>query len=166
MMPRDKAVEAGNGFGNAAPVAGDDGAEVFGIEPRGERSRSDQVTKQYRKLPALDRARVPCRRYHRERIHAQFGPAVAANLFWARFAAPQTRQRRTTAAPHCPQNFFCSGTSAAQFVHCIRTSTEMATSPLWRLKRRKTVRANQNNLGKHTSPKSHCGPPQVISFSP
>src|SRR3984893_6265689 len=80
MMPRDKAVEAGNGFSNAAPVAGDDCAEVFGIEPRGQRSRSDQVTKQYRKLPALDRARVRCRRYHRGRIHAQFGPAIAAEL--------------------------------------------------------------------------------------
>jgi hypothetical protein len=41
MMPRDKAVEARNGFSNAAPVVGDDYAEVFGIEPRGERSRSD-----------------------------------------------------------------------------------------------------------------------------
>ena len=59
MMSRDKAVEAGNGFGNAAPVAGDDCAKIFGIEPRGERSRSDQVTKQHRKLPALDRARSP-----------------------------------------------------------------------------------------------------------
>ena len=48
MMPRDKAVEAGNGFSNAAPVAGDDGAEVFGIETRRERSRSDQVAKQHR----------------------------------------------------------------------------------------------------------------------
>ena len=80
MMSRDKAVEAANGFSNAAPVAGDDCAEVFGIEPRGERNRSDQVAKQYRKLPALDRSRVRCRRHHRGRIHAQFGSAVAAKL--------------------------------------------------------------------------------------
>jgi hypothetical protein len=46
MMSRDKAVQAGNGFANAAPVAGDDCAGVLGIEPRGERSRSDQVAKQ------------------------------------------------------------------------------------------------------------------------
>jgi len=106
MMPRDKAVEAGNGFGNAAPVAGDDGAEVFGIEPRGERSRSDQVTKQYRKLPALDRARVPCRRYHRERIHAQFGPAVAAKLVLGQVcsAADQT-------APH-----YCGSALPTEFL--------------------------------------------------
>ena len=84
MMSRDKAVEAGNGFSNAAPVAGDDCAEVFGIEPRGQRSRSDQVTKQYRKLAAFDRARVPCRRYHRGRIQEKFGPAVAAKLVLGR----------------------------------------------------------------------------------
>src|SRR6267154_6045579 len=97
MMSRDKAVEAGNGFSNAAPVAGDDCAEVFGIEPRGERGRSDQVTKQDRKLPALDRARVPCRWYHRGRIHAQFGPAVAANLVWGWVC----RAAGQTAPYHC-----------------------------------------------------------------
>jgi hypothetical protein len=94
-MSRDKAVEAGDGFSNAAPVAGDDCAEVFGIEPRGERSRSNQVTKQDRKLPALDRARVRCCRYHRGRILAQVGPAVAAKPVrgWVCRAACQT-------APH------------------------------------------------------------------
>nr|WP_244608074.1 hypothetical protein [Bradyrhizobium algeriense] len=95
MMSRDKAVEAGNGFSNTAPVVGDDGAEVFRIEPRGERSRSDQVAKQYRKLPALDRARVPGRRCRCGRIHAQSGSAVAAKLVQGRVcrAAGQT-------APH------------------------------------------------------------------
>src|SRR5712671_5946531 len=52
-------------------------------------------------------------------------PQSPQKLFVAGFAAPQAGQRRTTAAPHCPQNFCCSGTSAAQFVHCIRTSTEV-----------------------------------------
>nr|WP_246738078.1 hypothetical protein [Bradyrhizobium sp. CCBAU 051011] len=70
MMSRDKAVEAGNGFSNAAPVAGNDCAEVFGIEPRGKFSRPDQITKQYGKLPALDRPRVTRRRRHRVRFHA------------------------------------------------------------------------------------------------
>ena len=95
MMPRDKAVEAGNGFSNAASVAGDDCAEIFGIEPRGKRRRSDQVAKQYRKLPALDRARVRCRRYQRGRIHAQSGPAVAAKLVWGR-----VRRAAGRTAPH------------------------------------------------------------------
>src|SRR5207253_9180402 len=54
MMSRDKAVQAGNGFGNAAPVAGDDCTEVLRIEPRGERRRSDLVAEQDCKLPALE----------------------------------------------------------------------------------------------------------------
>ena len=54
-------------------------------------------------------------------------PQSPQNLFRAGFAVPQARQRRTTAAPHRPQNFLCFGTSAAQFVQCIRTSTEINT---------------------------------------
>ena len=101
MMSRDKAVEPGNGFSNAAPVAGDNRAEVFGIEPRGERSRSDEVAKQYRELPALDRARVPCRRHHRGKIHAQSGPAVAAKLVqgWVGRAAGRTAPHDRRSAP-------------------------------------------------------------------
>src|SRR6266478_2343818 len=53
------------------------------------------------------------------------GPQSPQILLRVGFAAPQARQRRTTAAPHCLQNFLCSGTSAAQFVQCIRTSTDI-----------------------------------------
>src|SRR6266700_7143612 len=52
-------------------------------------------------------------------------PQSPQNLFRAGFVTPQAGQRRTAAAPHRPQNFLCSGTSAAQFVQCIRTSTEV-----------------------------------------
>jgi hypothetical protein len=52
-------------------------------------------------------------------------PQSPQNLFRAGFAAPQAEHRRTTAAPHCPQNFLRSATSAAQFVQCIRTSTDI-----------------------------------------
>jgi hypothetical protein len=54
-------------------------------------------------------------------------PQSPQNLLKAGFAAPQAGQRRTSAAPHCRQNFLCSGTSAAQFVQCIRTSTDIKT---------------------------------------
>src|SRR6267154_5313759 len=97
MMSRDKAVEAGNGFSNAAPVAGDDCAEVFRIEPRGERRRSDQVTKQDRQLPALDRARVQRCQYHRGGILAQAGPAVAAKVVCGRVCRAASR----TASHYC-----------------------------------------------------------------
>jgi hypothetical protein len=53
-------------------------------------------------------------------------PQSPQNLFEAGFAAPQARQRRITADPHCPQNFFGSGTSTAQFLHHIRPSTEVS----------------------------------------
>src|SRR4029450_2950597 len=61
-------------------------------------------------------------------------PQSPQNLFGAGFAAPQTRQRRTTAAPHFPQNFLCPGTSAAQFVQCIRTSTDIKNAATLRQK--------------------------------
>ena len=81
--------------------------EVFGIEPRGERSRSDQVTKQYRQLPTLDRARV--------RVPS-VPPRENPRAIWSRSrrktclepGLPRRRLApagRTTAAPHCPQNF-------------------------------------------------------------
>jgi hypothetical protein len=54
-------------------------------------------------------------------------PQSPQKLLGAGFVAPQAAQRRTIAAPHCPQNFLCSGTSAAQFVQCIRTSTDINT---------------------------------------
>src|SRR5882724_3248429 len=52
-------------------------------------------------------------------------PQPPQSLLEAGFAASQARQRRTTADPHCPQNFFCSATSIAQLLHHIRTSTEV-----------------------------------------
>src|SRR6185503_12130198 len=52
-------------------------------------------------------------------------PQSPQNLFRAGFAAPQAGQRRAAAAPHCPQYFLCGGTSAAQFVQCIRTSGDI-----------------------------------------
>jgi hypothetical protein len=119
MVPRDKAVEAGNGLSNAASVAGDDGAEVFGIEPRGERRRSDQVCRRSigRESHAVDIAAAGSAR--------NLVPQSPQNLFGAGFAAPQAAQCRAAVAPHRPQNFPCSGTSAAQFVQCIRTSTDI-----------------------------------------
>src|SRR2546421_380228 len=77
LVPCDKAVQAGNGLVNAAPVTGDDCTEIFGIELRGERGRSDQVAKQDRQLTAFDRARAPCCRCPRACSHAQFAPAVS-----------------------------------------------------------------------------------------
>ena len=81
-MPRDEAAEMADGFNNAAPIACDDGAEVLGIEPRGELGRSDEVAKQYRKLSPLDRSRI--RGFRRRRLCAQFGPAADAELTWGR----------------------------------------------------------------------------------
>jgi hypothetical protein len=52
-------------------------------------------------------------------------PQSPQNLFRVGFAAPQAGQRRAAAAPHCPQYFLCAGTSAAQFVQCIRTSGDI-----------------------------------------
>ena len=101
MMSRDKAVEAGNGFSNTAPVACDDCAKIFGIESRGKRRRSDQVAKQHRKLATLDRARVPWHRRHRGRTRAQFAPAVAAKFVqgWIRRTAGQTTAHYRRSAP-------------------------------------------------------------------
>jgi hypothetical protein len=80
MVPCDKAVQAGNGFVDAAPVARDDCSEIFGIELRGERGRSDEIAEQDRQLTALDWARAPRSRCPRARSHAQFCPAVSAKL--------------------------------------------------------------------------------------
>src|SRR6185369_7457077 len=52
-------------------------------------------------------------------------PQSPQNLFRVGLAAPQAGQRRAAAAPHCPQYFLCAGTSAAQFVQCIRTSGDI-----------------------------------------
>src|SRR5258705_12198542 len=61
-------------------------------------------------------------------------PQSPQNLLRAGFASPQAGQRRTAAAPHRAQNFLCSGTSAAQFVQCIRTSTDINNAVTMRQK--------------------------------
>src|SRR5215468_11341133 len=49
-------------------------------------------------------------------------PQSPQNLLETGFAASQAGQRRTSADPHCPQNFSCSATSNAQLLHHIPTS--------------------------------------------
>jgi len=61
-------------------------------------------------------------------------PQSPQNLFRAGLATPQAGQRRTATAPHRPQNFLFSGTSAAQFVQCIRTSTDINSAATMRQK--------------------------------
>ncbi len=112
-------------LGDAAPVASDDGNGSL----RDRALRRAQSILPDRKHP------VSCRRsIGREGRAADdtagestpnLVPQSPANLLRAGFAAPQARQRSTSAAPHCPQNFLCSGTSAVQFVQCIRTSTDI-----------------------------------------
>src|SRR5215472_7510802 len=50
---RDKAVERVDSVGDHATIGGDDLTQIFGIEPRGELCRSDQVAEHYRQLPPL-----------------------------------------------------------------------------------------------------------------
>ena len=124
MMPRDKAVEAGNGFSNTAPVAGDDCAKIFGIEfaeSAVDPTRSQNSTVSWRRSIGREFRVIGTTAGEPARNSL---PQSPQNLFRAGFAVPQARQRRTTAAPHRPQNFLCFGTSAAQFVQCIRTSTD------------------------------------------
>ena len=49
----DKPVEAPDDIGNGAVIGGDDLVQILGIEPRGERSRTDQIAEHHAELPAL-----------------------------------------------------------------------------------------------------------------
>ena len=72
-------------------------------------------------------------------------PQSPQNLFGAGLAAPQAGQRRITAAPHRPQNFLCSATSAAQFVQYIRTSTDIQDAITLRQKSRDRYELGHNS---------------------
>ena len=49
----DEAVEPGDDFGDNAAKCGDDLAQIFGIEPRGERRRADEFADHHREAPPL-----------------------------------------------------------------------------------------------------------------
>jgi hypothetical protein len=62
----DVTVEAANRRRHTALISADHLAQLFGIEPRGERRRADQIAEHHRQLPAFgSRAGRGLRRRHR-----------------------------------------------------------------------------------------------------
>jgi len=51
----DKAIEAGDDFDDGTVIRGDNLAQIFGIEPRRQRRRADEVADHHRQLPPLGR---------------------------------------------------------------------------------------------------------------
>ena len=79
----DEAIEFGDDFGNGAVIGADDLTQIFGIEPRGELGRADQIAEHHCQLAAfrLFGAKRPRRCRGRRRIGRGRGsnPAQSGN---------------------------------------------------------------------------------------
>jgi len=57
---RNETIEPGDDPRDGAVIGGDDLAQIFRIEARGEFGRPDQIAKHHRQLPALSLGRCRC----------------------------------------------------------------------------------------------------------